>query len=487
VEVGCGAPIHITHRATAPAARLRPLAMLAAAAAAARRGVGVALGGARRAASGDASDGLRLPGRPTLPFASSLTFVGGRGNTTPVPVPIPVFRTLTEAGAEVDGVTLNDDLDQASALAVHASLARLQTMDALFHECQRQGRFSFYMTSAGGWGERGERARARARHTRPPTPPSLPSPGEEATSVASAAALDPGDAIFAQYREAGALLHRGFPVAAFAHNCYGTALDPGLGRQMPIHYGSKALHYHTVSSPLATQLPHAVGHAYATAAAAARTGAPPTISVAYFGDGAASEGDAHAAFNFAAVLRSPVIFLCRDNGWAISTPSSQQYAGDGVAGRGPAYGMPSARVDGGDARAVFAATAAARRLALETRGPVLLEAVSHRAGHHSTSDDASRYRGPSLGGPADPATRFGAWLTAKGWWCADREAALRRAAREETLAALAEAEAAPRASVASMFDDVYDSLPPSLIAQRAVAVAAARARPDRLPPGVAPE
>ena len=155
MEEGRGAPIHITLRATAPAARLRPLAMLAAAAAAARRGVGVALGGARRAASGDASDGLRLPGRPTLPFAASLTFVGGRGNTTPVPVPIPVFRTLTEAGAEVDGVTLNDDLDQASALAVHASLARLQTMDALFHECQRQGRFSFYMTSAGGWGERG--------------------------------------------------------------------------------------------------------------------------------------------------------------------------------------------------------------------------------------------------------------------------------------------------------------------------------------------
>jgi Dehydrogenase E1 component len=114
------------------------------------------------------------------------------------------------------------------------------------------------------------------------------------------------------------------------------------------------------------------------------------ITAAYFGEGAASEGDFHAALNFAATLRAPTLFICRNNGFAISTPASEQYAGDGVAARGPAYGVPTLRVDGGDARAVCVATRAARALALSSGGPVLLEAMSYRVGHHSTSDDSSR-------------------------------------------------------------------------------------------------
>ena len=108
-------------------------------------------------------------------------------------------------------------------------------MDAVFYESQRQGRFSFYMTSA----------------------------GEEATAVGSAAALKTSDPVFAQYREQGVLLHRGFTFPDFADQCFGNELEPGKGRQMPIHYGSAKLAFHTVSSPLATQLPQAVGAAYA--------------------------------------------------------------------------------------------------------------------------------------------------------------------------------------------------------------------------------
>ncbi|GFH22113.1 branched-chain alpha-keto acid dehydrogenase E1 component alpha chain, partial [Haematococcus lacustris] len=153
---------------------------------------------------------------------------------------------------------------------------------------------------------------------------------------------------------------------------------------MPIHYGSRELCYQTISSPLATQMPHAVGAAYAMKLSGAST-----VAVAYFGEGAASEGDAHAALQFAATLAAPVLFICRNNGYAISTPASEQYKGDGIAGRAAGYGMAAVRVDGGDARAVYNAVAEARRLALQGSQPVLVECMSYRAGHHSTSDDSS--------------------------------------------------------------------------------------------------
>lgn len=109
------------------------------------------------------------------------------------------------------------------------------------------------------------------------------------------------------------------------NQCYGNCLDPGKGKQMPVHYGSKAKNFVTISSPLATQMPQASGAAYAFKRA--QNG---KVVVCYFGDGAASEGDAHAAFNFAAVLECPVIFFCRNNGYAISTPTHEQYRWDSM-------------------------------------------------------------------------------------------------------------------------------------------------------------
>lgn len=131
--------------------------------------------------------------------------------------------------------------------------------------------------------------------------------GEEASHIGSAAALNNEDVVFAQYREAGVLLWRGFTLQQFVDQCYGNNDDVGKGKQMPIHYGSKELNFITISSPLATQMPQAVGSAYALKG-------KNRITVCYFGDGAASEGDAHAAFNFAATLECPIIFFCRNNG-----------------------------------------------------------------------------------------------------------------------------------------------------------------------------
>ena len=116
------------------------------------------------------------------------------------------------------------------------------------------------------------------------------------------------------------------------------------------------------------------------------------IVICYFGEGAASEGDAHAAFNFAATLDCPIIFFCRNNGYAISTPVNEQYKGDGIAVRGPAFGMDTIRVDGNDVFAVYNATRAARDICINENRPVLIEAMTYRIGHHSTSDDSSAYR-----------------------------------------------------------------------------------------------
>jgi 2-oxoisovalerate dehydrogenase E1 component alpha subunit len=163
--------------------------------------------------------------------------------------------------------------------------------------------------------------------------------------------------------------------------------DYGKGRNMPIHYMSERLRLHPISSPLATQIPHAVGAAYAL-----KLDNSPNIVVCYFGEGAASEGDFHAALNIAATRDCPVVFICRNNGYAISTPTLEQYKGDGIASRGMGYGIETIRVDGNDIMAVYAATKAARETASKHQKPVLIEAMSYRVSHHSTSDDSFAYR-----------------------------------------------------------------------------------------------
>ena len=175
------------------------------------------------------------------------------------------------------------------------------------------------------------------------------------------------------------------------NQCYSNELDLGKGRQMPVHYGSKELNFQTISSPLCTQLPQASGAAYALK----RAGKDACV-ICYFGEGAASEGDFHAALNIAATTDSPVIFFCRNNGYAISTPAKEQYRGDGIgkvilllsfffnitvlfsASRGHGYGMHTIRVDGNDVLAVYNATKLARETAIKGHRPVLIEALTYR-------------------------------------------------------------------------------------------------------------
>ncbi|KAL8622837.1 hypothetical protein ACOMHN_026958 [Nucella lapillus] len=345
---------------------------------------------------------------------------------------IPVYRVLNREGKIVDP-TQDPQLDREIVTKMYHDMTLLNTMDRVLYESQRQGRISFYMTNY----------------------------GEEGTHMGSAAALEPDDLVFGQYREAGVLLWRGFTLDQFMNQCYGNARDVGKGRQMPVHYGSEDLHFVTISSPLATQMPQAAGAAYAF-----KLQQKNRIVICYFGEGAASEGDAHAALNFAAVLDCPIIFFCRNNGYAISTPTKDQYRGDGIAARGPGYGMSTVRVDGNDTFAVYNATKAARQICLSQNRPVLIEAMTYRIGHHSTSDDSSAYRSVDEVSYWDqqdnPISRLRHYMVNTGWWDEEAEKKWMLDARKRVMKAFAEAEPRKRPSPEEMFHDVYAELPPHL-------------------------
>jgi hypothetical protein len=169
------------------------------------------------------------------------------------------YRVLQGDGVLVSGA-VEPEMSQERAVELMQLMIRLETMDQVFYDAQRQGRMSFYMTSA----------------------------GEEAITIGTSSALEPQDMVFAQYREAGVLMYRGFTLQNFADQCFSNADDKGKGRQMPVHYGTAELNYQTISSPLGTQLPQAVGAAYKY-----KLSGEDRIGACYFGEGAASEGEEH--------------------------------------------------------------------------------------------------------------------------------------------------------------------------------------------------
>jgi 2-oxoisovalerate dehydrogenase E1 component alpha subunit len=196
----------------------------------------------------------------------------------------------------------------------------------------------------------------------------------------------------------------------------------------------------------------------------------PRVVVVYFGEGAASEGDFHAALNIAATRSCPVIFVCRNNGYAISTPTLEQYRGDGIASRGIGYGIDTVRVDGNDIWAVREATKKAREMALEDGGrPILLEAMSYRVSHHSTSDDSFAYRArvevEDWKRRDNPIARLRKYMETKGLWDEVKEREARDSIRKAVLKAFSEAEREKKPPIRAMFEDMYEEMTPDLLAQ----------------------
>ena len=289
--------------------------------------------------------------------------------------------------------------------------------------------------------------------------------------------------IMAQYREQGALAWRGFSCDEFMNQMFGNERDYGKGRQMPIHYGSRDLHYMTISSPLATQIPQATGYAYGQ-----KLAGKGQCTITIFGEGAASEGDFHAALNMASVHRVPCIFLCRNNGYAISTPSCEQFAADGIAPRAFGYHMQSIRVDGNDVIAVYEATLAARKIAVETNQPVLIEAMTYRLAAHSSSDDPSGYRSKkeeAIWRDKDPILRMRNWLEAQGWWSEEEEKATGDQLRREVLESMKRAEKLAPPALDTLISDVYDTPTPLLTQQLEDVKQHIRKYPHAYPKGAA--
>jgi pyruvate dehydrogenase E1 component alpha subunit len=319
--------------------------------------------------------------------------------------------------------------------SLYVAMVRTRLIDTQVTVWQRQGRAGFHIGSL----------------------------GEEACIIASAAAMRDHDWLFPSYREFGALLMRGMPLSHYLGNIFGNALDPAKGRQMPDHYTGRPYRFGCVSSPLATQLPQAVGFAWA-----ARARGEDTVVGVYFGEGATSTGEFHAGLNFAGVYKTPNVFLLRNNRWAISMPSNRQTASETYSQKASAYGIRGVQCDGDDVRATHAAVSAAVMRAASGGGPTLVEMLTYRLSGHSTADDPSVYRGEGdmPARAADPVLRLRTELERLGHWSPSDEDALISEVRAELSSAGKEAEGVGPPALSTMFDDVYQTLPEHLIAQR---------------------
>jgi 2-oxoisovalerate dehydrogenase E1 component alpha subunit len=269
-----------------------------------------------------------------------------------------------------------------------------------------------------------------------------PARGHEALQVASARALRVGlDWVVTYYRDWGVALALGLRPYDCLLSLLGKADDPfSGGRQLPGHFSDPARRLLSPSSAVATQIPHAVGLALAS-----RLRGEPAAAIVYFGDGATSEGDFHESANFAGIHKLPVVFICENNRYAISVPTSRQMPTATVAERAAAYGFPGVRVDGNDPLAVFGATRAALARARAGDGPTLVEAETYRLLPHSSDDDDRTYRDPAevaAWEAREPLARYRVRLIDLRVWSEADDAALWHSAQNRVAAEAAAAEQA---------------------------------------------
>ena len=281
--------------------------------------------------------------------------------------------------------------------------------------------------------------------------------GHEAAQIGAGFALELGkDFLLPYYRDLGLALHFGLTPRDVMLSLLGKHGDPtSQGRQMPAHYSSRKLKIITGSSPVATQLPHAVGIALA-----AKVRGEDSVALTCTGEGGSSQGDFHESLNFAAVQKLGVIFLIQNNGWAISVPQKKQMAIQHVSDRAAAYGMPGVSVDGTDPLAVYAVVKEAADRARRGEGPTLIEALVHRFTAHSSDDDDRTYRTLEElkeERTHDPIVNFRARLIEDGVMSEDDANEIEKRVKAEVDDATDFAEKAPYPDVAELTLHVYGS------------------------------
>ncbi len=340
-----------------------------------------------------------------------------------VPADLGLFRVLRDDGSSDPSV--DPGLSDEEVVRLFEQMLLIRNLDARCLRLQRQGRIAFYGTST----------------------------GQEAATIGSACCIEDDDWLFPALREGGAALLRGMSVSRYIAQLMGNSHDEQKGHQQPMHFSYRAGNHVSLSSPIATQVPQAVG-----AARAAQVRGDGKVVLAYMGDGATSEHDFHVALTFAGVWKCPVVLVCQNNHWAISVPVSAQTASPTIAVKARGYGIPGVRVDGNDLLAVVAAT---RRAVLRARrgdGPAFLELVTYRREGHSSSDDPSVYRDAAEVAEweaKDPIDRMRRHLELRGLWNADHEAAVHEAQNELISAEIKESEKAAPPPLESLIADVY--------------------------------
>ncbi|MFJ7936937.1 thiamine pyrophosphate-dependent dehydrogenase E1 component subunit alpha [Peribacillus sp. NPDC096622] len=279
--------------------------------------------------------------------------------------------------------------------------------------------------------------------------------GQEAAQVGAAFALDrEKDYVLPYYRDVGVVLTFGMTAKDLMLSGFAKEEDPNSGgRQMPGHFGQKKNRIVTGSSPVTTQVPHAVGIALA-----GKMEGKDLVTFVTFGEGSSNQGDFHEGANFAGVHKLPVIFMCENNKYAISVPISKQLSCENVSDRAIGYGMPGITVDGNDPLAVYAAVKEAADRARRGEGPTLVETVSYRLTPHSSDDDDRSYRTADEVAEAktkDSIKTFGAYLKEVGIMDDDLEKQMNDEVMKIVNEATDYAENAPYPKAESAMNHVY--------------------------------
>ncbi|MCD8508547.1 MAG: pyruvate dehydrogenase (acetyl-transferring) E1 component subunit alpha [Bacillus sp. (in: Bacteria)] len=317
---------------------------------------------------------------------------------------------------------IDGKIDESLMVEMYKNMSFIRLFDRKSINLQRQGRMGTY----------------------------APFEGQEASQAGSAMALSQNDWMFPTYRDHGAALVHGQEMYRVFLYWMGHIDGPTCTE------GKRIL---PPAVPIATQMLHAVGTGWAS-----KLNNETDISIAYFGDGATSEGDFHEALNMAGVFNTPTIFFCQNNGYAISVPFQQQSASKTIAQRGAAYDMKSVRVDGNDIFAVYLTVLEAAERARKGEGPTLIEAVTYRFGAHTTADDPKKYRdqeklSKEWRETLDPIERLKTYLMKHNLWNEEKEKTFLKEAEERIEAELKRAEMYPKANPVHMFDHVYAETP----------------------------
>ncbi|MFW9929853.1 MAG: pyruvate dehydrogenase (acetyl-transferring) E1 component subunit alpha [Candidatus Thorarchaeota archaeon] len=314
-------------------------------------------------------------------------------------------------------------------IIMYKSMVQVRLLDEKGIRLQRQGRIGFY----------------------------VPSTGQEATQIGLAAALDKKDWVFPSYREIGIVFFRGIPIQGVIDQWFGNKKDKHKGRRLSCLLGVREANFVNPSAPIGTQIIQAAGVGYGMKYLKDKN-----VCAVFFGDGASSSNDFHSGLNFASVMKSPTIFFCQNNQWAISVPFSKQTASESIAIKATAYGMPGERIDGNDIFAVYTAVKEAADRARKGEGPTLIEGFTYRLGPHTTSDDPTRYRTDeevSRWREQDPIERFKRYLIKKKLWTDKKDDEFRENFKKDIDEAVDKAETVGPPEIETLFTDVFYEMP----------------------------